>query len=81
MLESTVELLGGLLLIALIVLVSVCILGSTFAALRAVTRESDDEREEVEENFAFEAEVSVLDDRMIKTGVIVMTSPENRYGL
>jgi len=81
MLESTVELLGGLLLSALILLVGACILGSIFAALRAVRRESDDEREEVKEIFAFGAEVTVLDDRMIKTGLIVMTSPENHYGL
>ena len=81
MLQSTAELLGGILLSALIVLVGACILGSILAALRAVRRESDGEREEVKEIFAFRAEVTVLDDRMIKTGVIVMTSPENHYSL
>jgi hypothetical protein len=81
MLESIVELLGGLLLSALSLVVGACILGSIFAALRAVRRESDGECEEVKEIFALGAEVTVLDDRMIETGVIVMTSPENHYGL
>jgi hypothetical protein len=40
MLESTVELLGGLCLIALILLIGVCIVGSILAALRAVRRGS-----------------------------------------
>jgi hypothetical protein len=40
MLESTVELLGGLSLSALIVLIGVCIVGSIIAALRAVRRGS-----------------------------------------
>ncbi len=35
MLESTVELLGGLCLSALILLIGVCIVGSILAALRA----------------------------------------------
>lgn len=81
MLESTVEFLGGLLLSALILLVGACILGSIVAALRAVRLESDGEREGVKEVFGFGAEVSVLDDRMINTGVIVVTTPENHYGL
>jgi len=81
MLESAVELLGGLLLSAVILLAGACILGSIYAALRAVSRESDGEREEVKETFDFGAEVTVLDDRMIKTGAIVMTSPEKHYGL
>jgi hypothetical protein len=71
MLESLVELLVGLVLSALIVLISSCIPGSIIAALRAVSRESDREPKEV----------TVLDDRMIETGVIVMTNPENHYGL
>jgi hypothetical protein len=81
MLESVVEFLAGLLLSALILLLGVCILGSIFAALRAVRRESDGEREEVKEIFVFGAEMTALDDRMIKTGVIVTTSPENHYDL
>ena len=81
MLEIVVELLFGLLLSALILLVGACILGSIVAALRAVNRESDGEREKVKEIFAFGAEVTVLDDRTIETGVIVMTNPENHYGL
>ena len=52
MLEIVVELLFGLLLSALILLVGACILGSLFAALRAVNRESDGEREKVKEIFA-----------------------------
>lgn len=38
MLDSTVELLGGLCLIALPLLISFCIVGSIVAALRAVSR-------------------------------------------
>jgi hypothetical protein len=67
MLESIVELLFGLFLSALILLIVSCIPGSIVAALRALSRESDCER----------GEVTVLDDRMIETGVIVMTIPEN----
>jgi hypothetical protein len=83
MLEIVVELLFGLLLSALILLVGACILGSIFAALRAVNRERDSEREKVKvkEIFASGAKVTVLDDRMIETGVIVMTNPETHYGL
>jgi hypothetical protein len=81
MLEIVVELLFGLLLSNLILLVGACILGSIFAALRAVNRESEGEREKVKEIFAFGAKVTVLDDRMIETGVIVMTNPETHYGL
>ena len=83
MLEIVVELLFGLLLSALILLVGACILGSSFAALRAVNRERDSEREKVKvkEIFASGAKVTVLDDRMIETGVIVMTNPETHYGL
>jgi hypothetical protein len=81
MVESIVGLLFGLCLSALILLVGACILGSIFAALRAVNRAGDGEREKVKEIFVFGAEMTALDDRMIKTGVIVMTSPENHYGL
>ncbi len=81
MLGGIVELLFGLLLSALILLVGACILGSMFAALRAVSRESDSERAEVKEMLAFGADVTLLDDRMIETGVIVMTNPDNHYGL
>jgi len=81
MLESTVELLGALFLSALTFVIGSCIVGSIVAALRAVSHESDGKREEVKEIFAFGAEVTVLDDRTIETGVIVMTNPENHYGL
>jgi hypothetical protein len=69
MLGSIVELLFGILLSALILLVGFCILGSMFAALRAVSRSSDCdcEREKAKEIFAFEAEVTELDVRMIET--------------
>jgi hypothetical protein len=40
MLESTVGLLGGLSVSALLLLIGVCIVGSTVAALRAVSRRS-----------------------------------------
>jgi hypothetical protein len=76
-----VELLFGLCLSALILVVGASILGSILAALRAVNRESDGEREKVKEIFASGAKVTVLDDRMIETGVIVMTNPETHYGL
>jgi len=81
MLESVVELLFGLFLSALILLVGSCILGSIVAALRAVNRESDGEREKVKEIFTFGAEVTVLDNRLIETGVILMTNTENHYEL
>jgi hypothetical protein len=81
MVESMVELLLGFCLSALMLMVGACILGSMFAALRVVSRESDCEREEVKEIFAFGAEVTVLDNRMIETGVIVMTKAETHYGL
>jgi hypothetical protein len=79
--ESMVELLSGLFWGALPLLIIFCIVGSIIAALRAVSRESDGESEEVKEIFAFGAEVTVLDDRTIETDVIVMTNPENHYGL
>jgi hypothetical protein len=71
MLESLVELLFGLFLSALILLIGSCVPGSSVAALRAVSRENDCQREQA----------TVLDDRMIETGVIVMINPENHYGV
>ena len=62
MLESTVELVGGLFLSALILLVSACILGSIYTALRAVSRESDYQRERVKQGFGVVAEVTVSED-------------------
>jgi hypothetical protein len=79
MIESMVELLLGLCFSALMLVVSVCILGSIFAALRAINPESDGERER--EIFASLAKATVLDDRMIETRVIVMSNPETHYGL
>jgi hypothetical protein len=81
MIESIVELLFDLCLSALILVIGAAILGSIVAALRAVNREGDGVREKVKEIFASEAKVTVLDDRMIETGVIVMTNPETHYGL
>jgi hypothetical protein len=62
MLESTVELLGGLLLSALILLVGACILGSIVAALRAVSREGAYQDEDVKQGFGVVAEVTVSED-------------------
>jgi hypothetical protein len=81
MLESIVDFLFGLFFSALMLLVGSCVLGSIVAALRAVSYESDCEHEEVKEIFAFGAEVTVLDNRMIVTGVIVMTNTDNHYEL
>jgi hypothetical protein len=81
MVDSMVELLFGVYLSALILVVGACILGSMFAALRAVNRESGGDHEKVKDIFASGARVTVLDDRMIETGVIVMTNPDNHYGL
>jgi hypothetical protein len=50
--ESMVELLSGLFWGALPLLIIFCIVGSVVAALRAVSRESDGESEEVKEIFA-----------------------------
>lgn len=80
MVESMVELLSGLFWGALLLLIIFCIVGSIVAALRAVSRENDGEGAEMKDIFAFGAEVTVLDDRMIETGVIMMTNPEKRYG-
>jgi hypothetical protein len=81
MVESMVDLLFGLFWGALTLLIIFCILGSIVAALRAVRGESDGERAEVKEIFVLGREMTALDDRMIKTGVIAMTSPENHCGL
>ena len=81
MVESMIELLFGLFWGGLTLLIIVCIVGSIVVALRAVSRERNGERDEAKENFVFGAEVTVLDDRTIETGVIVMTNPENHYGL
>lgn len=75
MLKSIVELLGGLFLSALPLLIGSCIVGSIVAALRGVSHKSDYQREDVNQVFGAVAEVTVLDDRMIEAGVIVMTNP------
>jgi len=62
MLESMIELLFGLFLSALSLLVGACILGSIYAALRAVSRESDYQREDVKQEFGVVAEVTVSED-------------------
>jgi hypothetical protein len=62
MLESVVELLFGLLLSALILLIGSCILGSIYAALRAVSRGSDYQGEDVKQVFGVVAEVTVSED-------------------
>ena len=63
MLESTVELLGGLLLSAVMLLIGSCIVGSIVAAIRAVSRGSATvSTRGVRQVFGFVAEVPV-DDR------------------
>jgi hypothetical protein len=60
MIESMVELLFGLFFGGLTLLIGSCILGSIVAALRAVSRESDGDREKGREIFASGAKVAVL---------------------
>jgi hypothetical protein len=62
MVISMVELLFGLFLSAPILLVGACILGSIYAALRAVSRESDYRREDVKLDFGVVAEVTASED-------------------
>jgi len=81
MVESSVELLFGLCLSALILMGGACILGSIVAALRAVNRKSDGEREKAKEIFASGTKATVLDDRLIEASVIVMINPETHYVL
>lgn len=57
MLESVVELLFGLFFSALILLLGACILGSIYAALRAVSRGLDHQGEDVKQVFGIGAEV------------------------
>ena len=75
MVDSMIELLFGLSWSALILLIISFIVGSVVAALRAVSHESDHQREQVKEIFAFRDKVTVSD--VIETGVIVMTNPED----
>jgi hypothetical protein len=81
MVESMVELLFGLSWGALTLLIVSCIVGSVVGALRAVSHESDPQREQVKEIFAFGANVTVSNDRIIETGAIVMTNPDDHYRL
>jgi len=53
MVDSMIELLFGLSWSALILLIISFIVGSVVAALRAVSHESDHQREQVKEIFAF----------------------------
>jgi len=62
MVVSVVVLLFGLFLSALILLVGACILGSIYAALQAVGRESDCQRENLKRGFGVAAEVTVSED-------------------
>lgn len=80
MLESIVELLAGLFLIALTLLMGSCIVGSIVAALRAVSNGSSyDEHQEVKQVFSFVAELSVSDDRMVETGAMATTIADIDY--
>jgi len=80
MIESIVDLLFGLFWSALILLVGSSIVGSIVAALRGISHESDYGREDAKQIFGV-AERTVLHHRMIEPRVIVMTNPENHYGL
>jgi len=80
MIESILELLFGLCCSALIVLAGSSIVGSIVAALRGISHESDDGRKDAEQVLGV-ADLTALRDRMIEPGVIVMTNPENHYGL
>jgi hypothetical protein len=62
MVVSMVVLLFGLFVSALILLVGACILGSIYAALRAVGRESDCRRENLKQGFGVAAEAAVPED-------------------
>jgi len=75
MVDSMIELLFGLSWSALILLIISFIVGSVVAALRAVSHESDHQREQVKETFAFRDKVTVSD--VIETGAIVMTNPKD----
>jgi hypothetical protein len=59
MLESVVELLFALFVSALILLVGACILGSIYAALRAVSRGGDYQGREVKQVFGVLAEANL----------------------
>ena len=80
MIASIVELWFGFFCCALILLVGSSIVGSIVAALRGISHESGDGREDAKLLFGV-AEMTVLHDRMIEPGVIVMTNPEKHYGL
>jgi hypothetical protein len=62
MVVSMVVLLFGLFFSALILLVCACILGSIYAALRAVGRESDCRRENLKQGFGVASEVTLSED-------------------
>ena len=80
MIASIVVLLFGLCCSVLILLVGSSIIGSIVAALRGISHESDYGRGDAKQVFGV-AEMTVLHDRMIETGVIAVTNPENHYSL
>ena len=71
MLESTVELLGGLFLSALTFVIGSCIVGSIVAALLAVSRGSVTAN--ARKRAGHVAETTVSDDRMVATSAMVTT--------
>jgi hypothetical protein len=79
MLESTVELLGGLCLSALTLLIGFCIVGSIVAALRAVSRASAtvSMRRKV---LGFAGEVTVWDEHNHDLPAEVECSEEMQHG-
>ena len=79
MLESTVELLGGLGLIALTLLIGLCIVGSIVAALRAVSRSSATVSTKGRV-LGFVAEVTVRDERNRSISTETECSEEMQHG-
>jgi len=79
MLESTVELLGGLCLSALTLLIGFCIVGSIVAAIRAVTRASATVSTK-RKVLGFVAEVTVRDERNRDIPTEAECSEEMQHG-
>jgi hypothetical protein len=79
MLESAVELLGGLCLSALTLLIGLCIVGSIVAALRAVSRASATVGTE-RKVLGFVAEATVRDERNRAIPTEAECSEEMQHG-
>jgi hypothetical protein len=77
MVVSMVELLFGLFLSALILLVGACTLASIYAALRAMSRENDCQRENLKQGFGVTAEVTVSEDGHLNLAYATQTFRAN----